>query len=169
VDSFKKRGIEVFSNWYYSVQGLAITPSEFYSRLEENLTARRIPKCQITMYQWREGGWFSGSRIYLRVRRQKLLFDICGAPFGSTFFFAWWLSVRRNILVELLLRIPFGWLLCRPFLRDPSFYEIDTATVYQDTVHGAVLEIVEDLTKVSGVRPMTEAERKPILRGFLKA
>jgi hypothetical protein len=168
MEPMKKRGVEVFSNWYYSVQGISITPSDFYSELEQRLASRQIPKCNITSYEWREGGFFSGSRLYLRVRRQKLLFDICGAPFGTTFFFSWWLSAKRSAFVELLLKIPIVQLLCLPFLRPPSFYEIDTAMVYQDTVHGAVLEAVEHLTKAGGLHPLTDAERKPILRGFLK-
>src|SRR5262249_32254698 len=39
---------------------------------------------------WKEGGPLSASREYLRVTRQGLVFDICGAPFGTGFFVSLW-------------------------------------------------------------------------------
>ncbi len=39
---------------------------------------------------FKEAGVVSAERIYLRVERKLLGFDICAAPFGTGFFFSWW-------------------------------------------------------------------------------
>ncbi|HZR84229.1 MAG TPA: hypothetical protein VFD92_24235 [Candidatus Binatia bacterium] len=52
--------------------------------------------------------------------------------------------------------------LCRP----PTYYRLDMALMFQSAVHAAVLDVVDSLTKVNGLRPLSELERKPILRVF---
>lgn len=47
-----------------------------------------------------------------------------------------------------------------------TYYRIDTALMFQEAVHSAILEVLDRLTKVQGVRALTELERKPILRGL---
>jgi hypothetical protein len=50
----------------------------------------------------------------------------------------------------------------------PTYYRIDTALMFQQTVHAAVMEVVDELTKAQGIRSLTELERKPVLREFYK-
>jgi hypothetical protein len=50
------------------------------------------------------GGPASAKREYLQVGREKLIFDICGAPFGTGFFVSWWLAeakTNRNPLLKI--------------------------------------------------------------------
>ena len=47
-----------------------------------------------------------------------------------------------------------------------TYYAVDTALMFQDAVHNAVLEVVDCVTANKGVRTLTEAERKPIMRRF---
>ncbi len=42
----------------------------------------------------------SGKRIYLRVSREGLNFDICAAPFGTGYFFSWWLARIPRVLLD---------------------------------------------------------------------
>ena len=42
----------------------------------------------------------SGKRTYLRVSREGLNFDICAAPFGTGYFFSWWLAKIPRILLD---------------------------------------------------------------------
>lgn len=48
----------------------------------------------------------------------------------------------------------------------PTFYNADTALMFQDAVHRAVLEVYDCVTANKGVRALTEAERKPIMKRF---
>ncbi|MBU1700304.1 MAG: hypothetical protein KJ831_09145 [Candidatus Eisenbacteria bacterium] len=45
---------------------------------------------------WREGGIGTPKRKYLRVTREDMAFDICAAPFGTGFFFSWWLGTTGS-------------------------------------------------------------------------
>jgi hypothetical protein len=61
----------------------------------------------------------------------------------------------------------FGWLFEKHF-RPSTYYKIDTALMFQSSVHAAVLEVIDELTTAHGLHPLSELERKPILRGFYK-
>jgi hypothetical protein len=58
-----------------------------------------------------------------------------------------------------------GWIYERIFA-PPTFYSMDTALMFQQAVHNAVLEVVDGMTANRGVRALTEAERKPIMKRF---
>jgi hypothetical protein len=48
----------------------------------------------------------------------------------------------------------------------PTYYAIDTALMFQEAVHNAVMEVIDCVTANKGVRALTEAERKPIMKRF---
>jgi hypothetical protein len=58
-----------------------------------------------------------------------------------------------------------GWIYERIFA-PPTYYAVDTALMFQQAVHNAVLEVIDCVTAEKGVRALTEAERKPILKSF---
>jgi hypothetical protein len=47
-----------------------------------------------------------------------------------------------------------------------TFYAFDTALMFQDAVHNTVLEVIDCVTANKGVRALTEAERKPVMKKF---
>ncbi len=47
-----------------------------------------------------------------------------------------------------------------------TFYSMDTALMFQEAVHNAVLEVVNCMTAAKGVRSLSDAERKPIMKRF---
>jgi hypothetical protein len=52
--------------------------------------------------------------------------------------------------------------------RPETYYKIDTTLMFQQSVHNAVLEAVDQLTSGKGVRALSELERKPALIHFAK-
>jgi hypothetical protein len=48
----------------------------------------------------------------------------------------------------------------------PTYYRIDTADMFYQAVHQSVLDVIDGLRSAQGLRLLTEAERKPIMRGF---
>jgi hypothetical protein len=56
----------------------------------------------------------------------------------------WWLSLRQ------------------------TYYKLDTALMFQDSVHSAVLEVIGQATEGKGQRVMTELERTPIMSDLFK-
>lgn len=83
------------SHWYTLIEGLNISPSEFYKSVSGTLETRKVPDATQNRVDWLEAGMFSASREYLRMSRGRNVIDICGAPFGSGFFVAWWLAEPR--------------------------------------------------------------------------
>jgi len=86
----------VLSHWSKLVEGLQASPMEFYAAVEESVRRREMPESACSRVDYFEGGAMSAKREYLRVRRKRLVLDICGAPFGKGFFFSWWLGELRS-------------------------------------------------------------------------
>ena len=47
-----------------------------------------IPSMEMSDVEYAEGGLLSDRRLYLRMMRERLAFDLCAAPFGNTYFFS---------------------------------------------------------------------------------
>jgi hypothetical protein len=208
----------IISHWYKLLERMQSSPMQFYQRLEQALSERKIPGLEVARVEWHEGGPLSAKREYLRMTRERLVFDVCAAPFGNGFFVSWrlgevplsvnplaillvlalggfglyliiqtfgiclGLTVSVIGLVVLLyvlrsavsrgltdadaalIKVPLLGPLYERFLRQITFYRIDVALMYQSAVHAAVMEAVDELTSAQGIAPLTELERKPILR-----
>lgn len=156
----------VISHWYHLTEGLQTSPLEFYGAVEQAIATRQVPDVKTLRVDWREGGVLSAKREYLRVRRKDLIFDVCGAPFGNAFFVSWWLGERSwaATLASLpVVGILFAWL-----VKPGTYYKIDTALMFQESIHSAVLEVVDGLTEAKGLRTLSDLDRKPILREFYR-
>jgi hypothetical protein len=85
---FKPKQAEVLSHWYTPVPGFTLSTEEFYASVEKELTEQKVPGLDISRVEFAEGGILSGRRTYLRMTRERLVFDICAAPFGTNYFFS---------------------------------------------------------------------------------
>lgn len=160
------RSTDIFSHWHHSIENFQASPMDFYSQVELALQKRQIPDIQGSRVNWREGGILSAKREYLRIRRKEFVFDICGAPFGNAFFFSWWLGELPSGFWALVSLIPIlGPLLILWFHRQ-TYYRRDTAQMFQDLVHSAVMEVIDGMTSAKGLRALSELERRPIIREF---
>ncbi len=86
----------VFAHWHKLVEGFEISPLEFYVAVEAAVRKREITEMRSSRIEYHEFGVVSALRIYQRIERRKLAFDICAAPFGTAFFFSWWLTEPRK-------------------------------------------------------------------------
>jgi hypothetical protein len=211
----------VISHWHHPIENFQTSTMGFYAAVEQALKPREIPGYSVSRIDWREGGVLTARREYLRITRGKLAFDLCAAPFGTGFFFSWWLAElppKYGLLWALLicflglsfiggmvlaygfaglfwgivLGLGLGWLagyllkeghlgtqvedvvLAIPFFgalyerifQPSTYYKTDMTLMFQSVVHTAVLEVVEQVLSSKGARPLTELERKPIMREF---
>ena len=85
---FRSKKADVLSHWYTLVPGFNTSAQEFYGTVEEELKARQVPGLQMSRVDFSEGGLLSDKRTYLRMARERLVFDVCAAPFGTSFFFS---------------------------------------------------------------------------------
>lgn len=210
----------VLSHWSQLIENLEASPLEFYEEVEERIERRGIPHTELSRIDYFESGVMSEKREYLRARRERLVFDICGAPFGNGFFISWWLGERQSpygwlallgvvLLIALLislfidplgifLGILFGLIssafviglvgnvatrefpevdaalaampllggLYERWVRPNTYYRRDTALMYRDAIHASVQEVIAEMTDSQGVRALSEAEKRPVLREF---
>lgn len=85
---FANKPADVITHWYALVPGFSAASKEFYEAIEKELAERQVPGLDISRVDFAEGGLLSQKREYLRMTRERLVFDICAAPFGTAYFFS---------------------------------------------------------------------------------
>jgi len=85
---FNSKKADVLSHWYVLVPGFSTLTKEFYATVEQELKHREVPGLTLTREEFAEGGLLSDKRQYLRMTRERLVFDVCAAPFGTSYFFS---------------------------------------------------------------------------------
>ena len=85
---FKRKKADVLNHWYVLVPDFRVSTQEFYAAVEQELKVREVPALELTRVDFSEGGLLSYKREYLRMTRERLVFDVCAAPFGTAYFFS---------------------------------------------------------------------------------
>jgi hypothetical protein len=86
----------VFAHWQKLVPDFTVSPLEFYDALEAAIRKQDIPEMRFSRVEYHESGVLSALRLYQRIERKKLAFDVCAAPFGTGSFFSWWLTEPKK-------------------------------------------------------------------------
>lgn len=86
--NFFQKKAEVLEHWISFAEGFQFSPAEFYAAVEKELETRQVPGLEKSRLEFAEGGLLSDKRVYLRMLRERLVFDVCAAPFGTRFFFS---------------------------------------------------------------------------------
>jgi hypothetical protein len=60
-----------------------------------------------------------------------------------------------------------GWII-KHWFQPVTYYRIDTTLMFQQTIHSSVLDVMDSLLETDGLRPLSEAERKPIMKDFFQ-
>jgi hypothetical protein len=208
-----RRNPQVAGHWHALVEGFASSSLDFYELVKVGVEKRSIPNLAISHVEWKEGGLGTSKRIYLRVSRGGLNFDVCAAPLGTGFFFSWWLARIPRVLLDLafLLALGFGTLIVlgvsaregcggavggafflgaglvglsalvrfgntpleptvlsmpitgfvyQLIFRPVTYFEEDTALMFRESVHNAVLEAIDQVTSAQGVRALAPEARR---------
>jgi hypothetical protein len=208
---------QVISHWYQLIEEFQASSQAFYESLAAAIARRQVPDTESSRIEFKEGGLLTANRQYLHIIRGKHAFDVCAAPFGTGFFFSWWLTelppgsgilyfigvafvvmflmfifFQGGIIIGCLLSvalIPFAlWaigsgiregtiggedvVLSIPYLgaiyerifKPTTYYKIDTALMFQEAIRNAVIEVIDQMTTAKGLRALSEAERKPVMK-----
>ena len=78
----------LLEHWYVLLEDFQTSTPEFYESIESALEERQVEGLQKSRVEFPEGGPGSPRRLYLRLRRERLIFDVCSAPFGTSWFFS---------------------------------------------------------------------------------
>ena len=86
--SFFRGKAEVLDHWVAFADDFQMSPIEFYESLVKELERKKVPGLTLDKIEFAEGGFLSEKRVYLRLIRERLVFDICSSPFGTGYFFS---------------------------------------------------------------------------------
>lgn len=82
------RKAEVYSYWGSFTPDIHFSSQDFYRILEETIRLKQWPGVSLLRVEYAEAGLFSHKREYLRIIRQRQIFDVCAATFGTDYFFS---------------------------------------------------------------------------------
>lgn len=94
----RKRKPIIFAHWYVPLMDFESDTGQFFQSLEEEMTKRRVPELVVERIHFKNAGLLSANRAYLRLRRERVVIDVCSAPFGTS----WWFSARAAVLPGIL-------------------------------------------------------------------
>ena len=87
------------------------------------------------------------------------------------FLFMWFFRLAANTgsrsFDAVLLKIPVIGSVYERYFRVMTFYRLDLVQAYQAAVHGALMETIDEITKdAKGIKPLSDEERKPIMKSL---
>lgn len=85
---FRNKEAEALSHWYAPVPNYSASTKDFYAAVEKELQTQQVPAMEIARVEFSEGGVLTAKREYLRLTRDRMIFDICAAPFGANYFYS---------------------------------------------------------------------------------
>jgi hypothetical protein len=147
------RPSEVISRWHHHFDEFQFSSEEFYKAVEHGIKRREVPHALVGTNTFFEGSVVSHRRAYFKVSNGGYTFDICAAPYGKSFFVSWWLRESKSA-IELLFARFF------PFANQKTYYQLDTESMFRESIHHAVLEAIDAMTKEKGIRGPSELERQ---------
>lgn len=110
---WRRKKTEILGWWYVIFDNFDTPVSEFYDVIENDLQVLELTGLEASRIEYSEGGLLSAKRQYLRFRRERLVFDVCAAPFGTTWLFScrfavipfslrWWEVIVTFLMVAML-------------------------------------------------------------------
>lgn len=155
------------SHWNQTVELDNVAPREFYEAVKGLVEQQQIRGVSMRVVEFNEGGVLSDKREYLRVERGEDVFDLCAVPFGAGLYVSSWLANRPSPVTDALAATPIIGVFVRAYLRfmhPETYYRVDSSLLFQSVVHACVIQVLEDLITIQGARPLSEYDRKPIMR-----
>jgi len=159
---------EAIGSWSHLFPDMQHDPNSFYDLVDKILHEKQVPEFYSRKITISEGSILSHNRLYLEVSRGDYIFHICAAPWGTGFFFSWWVRQKMSDIDQLLILIPFVGSRIVKMRQYQSYYKLDTDSMFRTSVHQSVLAAIDSLTSAKGIRGLSEFERTPDMRSMIK-
>ncbi len=165
---FKRKQGDELNHWFASAESFNYSPQTFYDQLQQALAERKVPDLTIERIEFAEGGILSDQRTYLRIMRERLVFDVCAAPFGTGYFFSC-RTVRLPVVVHawqiFLVLLVLG-VLCGCFFR---LLGLGLGTVASVTFFLALILTFRNAATLNAKSPEAVISRIPVLGTLYEA
>ena len=153
---------ELTARWYYYFDNFQFSPKDFYAIVEEHIKKRKVPKANLSRVKFYQDLGFWNKREYLRVKNQDYIFDICASPYGGGFFVSYWVGYPTSAFINFLLQIPILGAVVYAFTVKRTYYQLDLATMFQETIRKSIASAINEIAEEKGFRPPTAEEYKPM-------
>ena len=150
------------ARWQASLETGGCSPLEFYCRVENSLTECGLPDLRFSRITRSESGWFSPKRVYLRVRCQRLYFDVSAFVVGGSLIAGWWLHKDAPGVLDLMAEIPGFGLLLEKTTRSATYFQVDYIEYVERVIHASILRILDELSEETGVALLPAEARVPV-------
>jgi hypothetical protein len=152
----------ILTRWQTSLKNVACSPLEFYELVERSLIESELPNLSFSQITRNEGGWFSPRRVYLRIRYQKLYFDVSAFVGGNALIVGWWLHEDAPGVADLLAELPGFGFLAEKTSRAATYYKVDFIEYFQRAVHASILQVIDRLSEENGLAYLPDKARIPV-------
>ena len=151
-------------HWSHHFPGLQLSSRALYQKIIDEVKERKPEGVSFEYAMYFESGIFSPRREFLCIEFKQFKMDVCCMSFGTGYYISWWLGEAEP---GLLSRVP---LLNTLLGKNPlyqSYYQLDTATLFQSGIHDAILKVIDDISTEKGIRLLTEFERTPLFENAI--
>lgn len=163
------RALFALAQWSHAVPNLDEGADLFYARLfrlmEGRLSARPLPFSSLTIgpcHLWATRTLLGGEALYLQARYGHLTYYVYACPMpGGLYVSTWLFSSMAGWEEHPLLKWLLAWRLYRMTL-----FGYDAIEMFHMTVHGTVMDLLDDYARERGLAPLDEVSRRPVLHGF---
>jgi len=131
---------------------LQMSSNEFYSMLEKMITVYEYPDVRCERTTMKEGGMLSSSREYLMIKRKRLVFYVCAAPFGRSFFISWYFTEEANTAANVAEKIPLIGKTIAKDMEHKSYYQYDTELMFTESIKGIIKVAIDKVSAEHGLR-----------------
>ena len=163
------RALFALAQWSHTLGSIDEDADRFYARLfgllEARLDARPLPFSSLSLGPRRLFATctaLGGDALYLEARYRHLTYYVYACPTpGGLFVSAWLFSSMAGWEEHPLLK----WLLLwRAY--QMTLFGADCVEIFHHTVHGALLDLLDDYARERGLPPLDAVARQPVLHGF---
>jgi len=149
----------ILSHWHHPFEDLQYSSQEFYNSVAKRIKDQQFPAVTLQNKEFLESSVFSAKRTYLRIMRYDLCFDICAAPFGTSFFVSWRLTELEGCEIAAVKWIPFIGKAWARLLMTKTYFQRDNEIMFRESIHSLLLKSLDELTATNGIRQLNEHER----------
>jgi hypothetical protein len=142
--------------WQHSFDNLKFSADEFYQAVEVAVKKREIPDVRFSRVNYSEGNLLSANREYLHVVWHEHVYDVCAAPFGTSFFVSSWYVENPSVTKKLLGKIK-G---LEQAVGSKTYYQADTEAMFKGAFKAGLMEAIDEMTNAKGARALSELERQ---------
>lgn len=146
-------------HWHHHFADVQLSSKGVYQNIIAEMKKRQLPNVSFFYNKFFEAGIFSTRREFLIIEFKTFSLDVCCAQFGTGYYISWWLGIEEPGLIS---KIPVINTLVGKNPKYQSYYQIDTATMFQSAAHDAIMTVIDEIVKEKGMRQLSEFERQPM-------